>query len=364
MLCDERRISRRRTRRGTDRGSRPGPAGGRRDGTDGADGTDATVTAPVAAPPAKRTGGRVRTVVACVLGALAVVMLVVASIGVWAKATVLQQDRFTSLVEDALARAGGPGGTGHLHHGHGLRRGRRPGARHRDPAATARSHGGDASPPASSRGLRRRARRCARQRTDPERAATRSSTGPTTAMELLRGDGLVDGINVVDGEVTLNTLPLIGRGLEAIQSLGLLSNLDIPELTADGDPHSRSPSSRRRSAATCPTTSGNSSCIKATRSTVRSSRCSRPSGCWCSWSAAWSCSVIAALVLLAATVLVAPRRWRATMALGLGTATAVGDPALGGAPGRRRRAGPGARSRAPRRRSNRYSAAHQRACCA
>ena len=43
------------------------------------------------------------------------------------------------------------------------------------------------------------------------------------AMELLRGDGLVDGINVVDGQVTLNTLPLIGRGLEAIQSVGLLT---------------------------------------------------------------------------------------------------------------------------------------------
>jgi hypothetical protein len=56
------------------------------------------------------------------------------------------------------------------------------------------------------------------------------------AMRLLEGDGLVDGISVVDGAVTLNLIPLITRGLARVQDLGLLSDVDLPDATADGDP--------------------------------------------------------------------------------------------------------------------------------
>ena len=56
------------------------------------------------------------------------------------------------------------------------------------------------------------------------------------AMQLLEGDGLVDGITVVDGEVSVNLLPLIGRGLTQLQGLGLFSDLEVPEMTADGNP--------------------------------------------------------------------------------------------------------------------------------
>ena len=56
------------------------------------------------------------------------------------------------------------------------------------------------------------------------------------AMRLLQGDGLMDGVDVTDGVVTLNTLPLIGRGVEQLQELGLFTNLQLPELSADGDP--------------------------------------------------------------------------------------------------------------------------------
>ena len=56
------------------------------------------------------------------------------------------------------------------------------------------------------------------------------------AMQLLRGDGLVDGITVVDGAVTLNLLPLVARGLTVLQGYGLLDGVDVPELTAGGDP--------------------------------------------------------------------------------------------------------------------------------
>jgi len=56
-------------------------------------------------------------------------------------------------------------------------------------------------------------------------------------MRLLRGDGLVSGITVTDGAVTVNLLPLVSRGLQLVQdNTGLLSSKDIPELTVEGDP--------------------------------------------------------------------------------------------------------------------------------
>ena len=55
-------------------------------------------------------------------------------------------------------------------------------------------------------------------------------------MRLLDGDGLSGGITVVDGEVTVNLLPLISRGLLAVQGVGLFENLDVPEFSPDGDP--------------------------------------------------------------------------------------------------------------------------------
>lgn len=55
-------------------------------------------------------------------------------------------------------------------------------------------------------------------------------------MKLLEGDGLSGGITVVDGAVTVNTLPLISRGLLAVQERGLFTGLDVPVFTADQDP--------------------------------------------------------------------------------------------------------------------------------
>ncbi len=55
-------------------------------------------------------------------------------------------------------------------------------------------------------------------------------------MRLLEGDGLVAGISVDTGAITINLLPLIGRGLEQVQQLGLFDDVVIPELTRDGDP--------------------------------------------------------------------------------------------------------------------------------
>lgn len=55
-------------------------------------------------------------------------------------------------------------------------------------------------------------------------------------MRLLEGDGLSGGITIVNGEVTVNLLPLLSRGLIAVQSVGLFEGLDVPEFSSDGDP--------------------------------------------------------------------------------------------------------------------------------
>ena len=54
------------------------------------------------APPA-RSRGRVRTVIATVLGVLTVLVLVVTVVSVWAKATVLRSEPVAELVGDAIA---------------------------------------------------------------------------------------------------------------------------------------------------------------------------------------------------------------------------------------------------------------------
>ena len=56
------------------------------------------------------------------------------------------------------------------------------------------------------------------------------------AMQLLEGDGLAHGISVVNGEVSINFLPLVSRGLQELSDLGVPGLDKIPELTPDGDP--------------------------------------------------------------------------------------------------------------------------------
>lgn len=55
-------------------------------------------------------------------------------------------------------------------------------------------------------------------------------------MHVLDG-GTLSGRLAVDGEeVTLNLLPIASRGLEALQDAGLLTRVDLPELSPGGDP--------------------------------------------------------------------------------------------------------------------------------
>ena len=55
-------------------------------------------------------------------------------------------------------------------------------------------------------------------------------------MRVLEGDGLRDGVTVEGEDIKVNLLPLLSRGLERLQDRGILTSVDLPELTADGDP--------------------------------------------------------------------------------------------------------------------------------
>lgn len=75
------------------------------------------------------------------------------------------------------------------------------------------------------------------QREDAQAAITETvRVAHASAMRLLQGDGLVDGISVVEGEVSLNLLPLVGRAIEQVQRFGLFSGVEVPELTLADNP--------------------------------------------------------------------------------------------------------------------------------
>jgi hypothetical protein len=180
-------------------------------------------------------GGRVRSVAAGILGVLAVVLLLLSAIAVWARVTVFDSDRVASIVGDALAepevsQALADRVTEQVF-----------------AAVDVDSFLDDVLPgqlsrlaPVISGGLEEAV----------DRGLTRVFESPdvqelltnlvrrahAAAMRLLEGDGLVDGIAVVDGAVTLNLVPLVSRGLVRLQGFGLLSDVDVPDATAEGDP--------------------------------------------------------------------------------------------------------------------------------
>jgi hypothetical protein len=58
----------------------------------------------------------------------------------------------------------------------------------------------------------------------------------SVAVDVIRGDDVVDGVRIEDGEVRVNLLPLVTDALRFVQDVGLLRDAEIPELGRDGDP--------------------------------------------------------------------------------------------------------------------------------
>jgi hypothetical protein len=297
---------------------------------DGGDNPDVTVAQEHAAAPAsaakgrapKEGGSKVRGVVAIVLGTVAMVVLIATTVAVWARATVFDGAKVASLVGDALAEPEVEAALAEYV------------TEQVFAAVDVAAVVGDVLPdnlqrlePAIVSGLQ----------SAVDRGLTRAMANPavqdiiTTAVErahsramrLLEGDGLADGITVVDGEVTVNLLPLIGRGLTRLQELGLFDDLQIPELTAEGDPDAQITALEEATGRDLPDGFGQlvvyesdqladrqASLESAQRTVVLAKR------------AVWVLIGLT-VVLIVATVLVARNRWRAAMWLGLGGIVAM-----------------------------------------
>jgi hypothetical protein len=143
------------------------------------------------------------------------------------------------------------------------------------------------------------------------------------AMRLLEGDGLVDGITVVDGAVTLNLLPLIDRGLTRLQSFGLLSDVQLPELSVDGNPTEQIAELEAALNRDLPDDFGQLVVYESDRlSDAQASVESAQRTLVLVKRALWVL-LIATAALIALTIIIARNRWRAALLLGLGTVAAI-----------------------------------------
>jgi hypothetical protein len=143
------------------------------------------------------------------------------------------------------------------------------------------------------------------------------------AMRLLEGDGLVDGITVVDGAVTLNLLPLIDRGLTRLQSFGLLSDVQLPELSADGNPTEQIAELEAALNRDLPDDFGQLVVYESDRLSDAQASVENAQRTLVLVKRALWVLLIATAALIALTIIIARNRWRAALLLGLGTVAAI-----------------------------------------
>src|SRR3954452_696319 len=183
----------------------------------------------------QRGTSRVRSVSAGVLGLLAVVVLLPATIAMWARATVFDSERIGDAVSGALALPEGDDaladwGTDQIVTALGVN------ARVSDLVPDQLSSLEPAIASGVTTAVDRLMTRVIAEPRVQQAIANSAERAHARMVKLLEGDGIADGIKVVNGQVTVNLLPLIGRGLGVLQNLGLFDNLVIPEMTEDGDP--------------------------------------------------------------------------------------------------------------------------------
>ena len=136
------------------------------------------------------------------------------------------------------------------------------------------------------------------------------------AMRLLEGDGLVDGITVVDGAVTLNLLPLLDRGLTRLQSFGLLSDVELPTLTADGDPQQQVAELESALGRDLPEDFGQLVIYESDRLADAGASVENAQRTLVLAKRGLVVLLIATVALIALTIIVARNRWRAALLLG------------------------------------------------
>ena len=265
---------------------------------------------------------RTRSVLAIVLGVLAVVLVMVATVAVWARVTAFDSEKVAdiagaALEEPEVSAALAAAVTDRVMAAVDLEATIEPVLPDRvQPLAPLLASGARS---AVERGVDRLL-------ANPDVQAVMTEVverAHRRAMQLLTADGLVDGVTVVDGAVTVNLLPLVGRGLGRLQAIGLLEEVDVPDLSADGDPADQIASLEAAVGRDLPDDFGQLVVYQSDRLAERHA----------SLEAAQRIVVLAkravwllaglAVVALGATVLVARDRWRAALLLGLGVLAAM-----------------------------------------
>ena len=281
----------------------------------------APIVAGTAAPPATTTH-RGRSIAAGVLGVLTVLLLAVSIVAVWARATIVDEDRFTDVVAAGLEQPEVQAGlaayvTEELFS-----------------AVDVTAAVNDVVPAALSRltptvvagaevAVQNVLERALANDDVQELLANLVGRAHNAAMRLLQGDGLVHGVSVDNGEVTLDLLPLLARGVEALQSVGLLEGVTIPDLSTVGNPDEERSQLSAAIGRQLPEGFGQlvvyrSQSLDDAQATVQRAQnvvTIAKRGLWL--------VILLTVVLLVATIVVAPRRWGAPLILGLGTAAAM-----------------------------------------
>src|SRR6478735_238610 len=285
--------------------------------------TEAPVEAMDDVTPAPAQSHRARTIVSTVLGVLTVLVLVVSVVAVWARATVLNGDKLATLVGHALDEPEVQAGLADRITTEVFT------------AADVQNRLTEALPaqlqrfaPSITAGAQQAVERALTDVLGSDRVNEMVQTlverAHKLALRLLEGDGLSHGVTIKDGVVTLNLLPLIDIGLSAVQEkTGLLSDVTLPNLDASGDPQEQVAALSAAINRPLPADFGQLVVYRsealanaqenlqmAQRLLVLSQR------------AVWL-MVALFVVLAAATILVAARRWRAALVLGIGAAGAM-----------------------------------------
>jgi hypothetical protein len=277
----------------------------------------------VDAAPTEPRRHRVRSIIAPILGIIAVLVLMVTIVAVWAAATVLRPEPVARLTRAALEEPDVQAGLATYV---------------ADQVSAAVDLQGELTnllPNALDRfapviadgvnnAVERALTRVLANEDVQQTLVTLVERTHGRAMDLLRGDGLVDGISVQEGgQVVVNLLPIVGRGLTALQSLGLFTDVEIPEMTADGDPEQQAAELSTALGRDLPEDFGQlvvyqSDSVGQAQETVQNAQRLLVLA-----KRALVLLLIATVVLVALTIVVAPRKWRAVLVLGLGTAAAM-----------------------------------------
>ena len=278
-------------------------------------------SAPPKEPTRANALGRGRSVVAGVLGVLAVLLLVVSSIAVWAQAIAFDSAEVSGIVGEALDEPAVQGALAQKVTDQVFA------------AAAVDERLADAVPPELQRFV---PVLVAGAEDAVDRAVGRMLANPDVrsivtglverahdrAMQVLEGDGLIDAVTV-DGAISINLLPLVSRGIERLQDIGIAEDIEVPELTADGDPADQIAQLEEALDRDLPDDFGQLVVYRSDRLAERAASLDTAQRTLALAKRAIWLLVALTIVATVVTLLAARQRWRAALWLGLGSFAAM-----------------------------------------